>query len=120
MKAPCVSDLTVYCRVQRLDTKPDGMGGQEAASYGNLWIDYFVFWAQLTWTAGGEREVMNRTQAYGTAKLVARFVARFDSRLGTAMRIILDDGSILNVRSVDNRNQRYLWMDIDAEAGVGT
>jgi SPP1 family predicted phage head-tail adaptor len=116
MKAPCVSDLTAYCRVQRLDTKSDGAGGQEAASYGNLWIDYFTFWAQLTWGAGGEREVMNRTQAYGTAKLVARF----DPRLGTAMRIILDDGSILNVRSVDNRNQRYLWMDIDAEQGVGT
>lgn len=116
MTDPCVSDMNAYCRVQMLDMVPDGMGGQQARTVNQPWIDVFTFWAVLDWASGGEKMNMGRVQASGMAKLQARF----DSRLTTDMRIILDDGQILNVRSVDNRNQRNLWMDIDAEQGAGT
>jgi SPP1 family predicted phage head-tail adaptor len=115
-KCVCVNDMTAFCRVQRLDVVPDGMGGQVERVRGQRWVDYFTFWAFLEWGSGGESQNMNRTQASGMASLVAYF----DARLDTSMRIILDDGQILNVRSVDNRNQRSLWLDIEAEQGVGT
>lgn len=116
MKDPCPSNFNTFCQVQTLATKPDGAGGQEAIVEGQLWTNYFTFWAELDWSGGGESQNMDRTQSKDTANLVTYF----DARLTPAMRIVLEDGTILNVRDANNRKQRNMWLDIKATAGDGT
>ncbi len=99
-----------------LSTKPDGAGGQEAIVPDQLWVNYFSFWADLDWKGGGEKQNMDRTQSADTATLVSYW----DARLTAAMRIVLEDGTIMNVREVNDRKQRHLWMDIKASSGDGT
>ncbi len=112
----CVSDLTTWCRVQKLSTKPDGVGGQEAIVQDQLWVDYFSFWGDLDWNGGGKKQVMDRSQASTPCSISAYFDARLDSN----MRILLDDGSVLRILDVDNRKQRNVVMDVKAEVGVGS
>ncbi len=125
MKDVCIDDLNSYVRVQRLVTESDGMGGRTSADYqperdqtagDPKWVEWFGFWAKIRWSSGVKVVNGDRIQV-GT---VAKLEARWDQRLTSKERLIFEDGKVILLESVTDREMRHEWMDISSKAGVGT
>lgn len=125
MKDVCVDKLNSYVRVQKLLTTSDGMGGRTSA--GDMperdqkaddpkWVEWFGFWAAIGWSQGVKIVNSDRIQT----GIVCKMEARWDPRLTSKERLILEDGKVILLESVTDREMRHEWMDIRSKAGVGT
>jgi SPP1 family predicted phage head-tail adaptor len=90
---------------------PDGQGGFLPTA----WVEYFRFYGEVKWGGGGEKVVAGQVQASSSCTITAYF----DRRLTESMRIIFNNLT-LNVRNVDDIDERHQYMSIKADLGVGT
>jgi len=125
MKSVCPTELMTSIRVQKLIVISDGMGGRVAPGYmggtdqtatDSKWVEWFSFWAKVTWLDGDESLVAGRIQA----KASCTIEAHWDERLTPKERLVLPSGKILNIVSVNNREEQNEWADIKAIVGTGT
>lgn len=107
----CVGHLNTEIIVQKPMLESDGQGGYLPTE----WVEYFRFWAKVEWTGGSEKEQGGKVTAYSNAKIEAVY----DSRLDETMRLVFN-GQTLNIRNVDDWQERHYIMDIKAEKGIGT
>lgn len=110
-KAPCINELNTLVQAQEANMVPDEVGGEKT-----VWVDSIRFWAKVEWAKSRENVVAGRVQPWSYASVTARY----DAAITTKTRLVLDDGTIINIRGGTNVEQRYTWMLLEGESGVGS
>ncbi len=99
-------------RIQEATTAADGIGGQTVT-----WATAFDWWAaQASQTAQEQEQRLGRLASVA----LVTFQGRWDSRLRTTHRAIGPDGTIYNVRSIENVGGLNRTMRVVCESGVTT
>jgi SPP1 family predicted phage head-tail adaptor len=97
--------------IQREVPIADGAGG-----YAPGWTTLGTVWAEILPTAGREQ-----VEAGGLAAIISHRVrVRRATEVEPAMRLVLSDGRVLNVRAIMDRHPWRPWLELLCEEGVAT
>lgn len=104
-----VGDLDQRVTIQRATQTTGSMG-----DVSKTWATLATVWANVKSATGRERLADDRTMA----TQMTRFRIRYRADVTEADRIVWK-GETFNIRAISDQSQRLLYMDIQAERGVG-
>jgi len=107
-----IGELDQRVELQKFTRSPDGQGG-----FTETWTTEATVWAHVRPQTGREREFADRQTAEAGYLVVIRYRDDVDE---TWRFKWLNTGRLMNIRYVQQRGGRELYLPIEAERGVAT